>query len=154
VKQKPKKTKIMLFKQNGVPVVFTSRESVVSTKPVGLSPKQQQRFSKKAEIVVVEIDGKITIKEGICAKAIIALEMNGEYKHKLHWPEIKDGKFIRKNGYDPHCIAVVSNSRGRLLVKKGEAAKEIFEGKLPKSYTVEFIPPSKLKQLKKLKKLV
>lgn len=135
------------------PAVFTRAQSINGgTKRDGLSPKQTQNQLKKADVVVVEIKKKIIIKEGICATAILAKVQANEYRHKLHWPEIKDGKIVRKNGYDPNCIAVISNTKGKLLLKKGDAAEKVFAGDLPKNYHVEFIPPPKLKELERLKK--
>lgn len=140
------------FNRNGIPVVFTRSDSAgASVRGSKLSIKEEQNFFKKGRFAIVEIDGQIVIKNGVCATAVIAKAMNGEYQHILHWPELnQDGRIIvRKNGHDPHLVAVISDSYGNLQLKKGKDAEAIFAGKIPTGCEVEFIPPQKAKELKK-----
>jgi len=140
-----------MFNRNGVPVVFTRSDSAGSSvRGSNLSIKEEQKFFKKGRFAVVEINGQIVLKEGICATSVIAMAMNGDYQHTLHWPELNDNGsiIVRKNGHDPNCIAVISDREGTLHLKKGEDAKEIFAGKIPAACKVEFIPPQKAKELR------
>lgn len=139
------------FNKNGVPVVFTRSDSAGgSVRGSNLSIKEEQKFFKKGRFAVVEINGQIIIKEGVCATAVIARAMNGDYPHILHWPELNEhGRIIvRKNGHDPNLVAVISDSEGNLHLKRGEDAEVIFAGKLPAGCELEFIPPKKAKELK------
>lgn len=142
------------FNKNGAPVVFINNNYVgLPVSKDHLSLRDKKKLSKKESVAIVEIKGEIKLKRGICATAIIIKAKNGEYKHTLHWPELNEhGEIaVRKNGHDPNCIAVISDMRGNLHIKKGEEAKAILAGwSLEAGLELEFIPPVKLKQLKKL----
>jgi hypothetical protein len=138
--------------KNGVPVVFTNIDHIGNIpRKDTVSMRDGKDFLKK-NFAVVEINGKIVIKDGICATAIIAKAMNGTYQHILHWPELNEhgNMIVRKNGHDPNCLAVISDIDGNLHLKKGEDAKTIFEGNIPEGFQVEFIPPKKAKKIKRI----
>lgn len=112
--------------------------------PENLSISQRKRL--RFDTVVIEEDSIIKIVSGIHATAILAKEICGEYHNKIHWPELKNGKVVqKKNGYDPHLVVVLSDFDGNLSVKKGEDALSIIDGKVPEGFTVEFVPPQRIK---------
>lgn len=116
--------------------------------PEGLSISQRRKL--RFDTVVIEEDERIKIISGIHATAILAKEICGEYHNKIHWPELKNGKVVqKKNGYDPHLLAVLSDKEGNLSVKKGGDALPIIDGNVPEGFEVEFIPPQRKKKEKK-----
>lgn len=133
---------------SGRPVVFTRQEPLRNVNQDVVSPRQIAKTARKADVAVIEVDGEIRIKTGICATAIILKAMNEEYQHKLHWPVVEEGKMVRKNGYNPDLVLVLSDSEGNLSLKKGEEVELIITGEVPEGFEVEFIPPKLMKKIK------
>ena len=133
---------------SGRPVVFTRQEPLRNVNQDAVSPRQIAKMARKVDIAVIEVNGEIRIKQGICATAIILKARNEEYQNILHWPVIEDGKMVRKNGYDPDLIVVLSDSYRNRSLKKGDDVEGIITGEIPEGFEVEFIPPKLMKKFK------
>ena len=131
------------------PSVFTRVQPIYNPKAASVSPKQMANRAKSLDLVVIEINGQIKIVQGICATVVILKAQSEEYKHILHWPEIKNGKIVKRNGYDPNLVVVLSKGE-KLSILKGHEAENVIAGEVPMGFEVAFIPQQRKKREKKV----